>query len=112
MDMTDLDHLQRPRFHVPFALRYTSHVVVNEEAFGLDLENKAVGDFAYACDELGNGFGEEVVEEVHGFDDNLVRVGCRVWAAVGAGWCCSRSGLRGGIRGFGILRGDVRARGC
>ena len=92
--MTDLDHLKRPCLDVPLTLRYTPDIVVDEQTFGLDLENQAVGDFAYAGDKLRHRLGEEIVEEVDGLDDNLVRVSRRVRAALRSGRCGARRRLR------------------
>jgi hypothetical protein len=109
MRKTNLDHLQRPGFHVPLTLRYTPHVVINEESFGLDLEDETVSHLTYASDKLGNRFGEQVVEEVHGLDDNFVRIGGRIGSTLRGRGCCPGCRLRGSIRGLGVLGRDMGA---
>jgi hypothetical protein len=84
-----LDLFECPGLDVPLALGDTADVVVDEEAFGLDFEDETVGDFADAGDELGDGFGKEVVEEIDRFDDDLVGISCGVRAAPRCWWCCA-----------------------
>jgi hypothetical protein len=76
--VTDLHHLQRPSLDIPLALRNTSNVVVDEQSLGLNFEHKAVRHFTYVRHELSNGLGEKVVEQVYGFDNDLVRVSRRI----------------------------------
>lgn len=72
---TYLNHLQRPGFHVPLALRDASHIVVDEKALGLNLQNQAISYLADVGYKLRNRFWKQVVEEIDGFDDNLVGIG-------------------------------------
>lgn len=72
--MTYLDHFERPSLDIPFSLRDTSHVVVDEQTFGLYFENESVCYLAHVGNELGDRFRKQVVEEIHRLDDNLVRV--------------------------------------
>lgn len=50
-----------PCLDIPFSLPDLAHVVVDEEGLGFDFEDEAVGDGAFARDELGDGFVGEGV---------------------------------------------------
>lgn len=100
-----LYQFQRPSLDVPFPLRDAANVVVDEETFGRDAEDQAVGHGADAGDQLRDGeAGKGVVEGVDGFQDDLVRVFAVVGAAVGWGRGRAIGGLRGGVGGLRVDR--------
>ena len=83
LDHAVLEMLQGPSFNIPFPLRDTSHIVVDEETFCLEAEDEAIGDGTGVGDEGCERFeGEGVGEEVDGFDLDFVRIGGVVWSSL------------------------------
>jgi hypothetical protein len=89
---TYLNHLQRPSLNIPLSLRNTSHIVVDEETLRLNPQYQPISNFTHIRHQLRDRLGKKVIEEIHSFDDNLMRVGRRVRTAPRARRRGTRSG--------------------
>ena len=83
-----LNQFQRPGLHIPFTLRYVADIVVDEETLGLDLQDQTIGYLANTGHQLRHWLRKEIIEKIHSFDNNLVRIGCGVRPSLRRRWGC------------------------
>ena len=86
---TYLNHLQGPSLDIPLALRNAPDIIIDEQSLRLDLEDQAIGNFAHITDQLRDRLRKQIIEQIHRFDNNLVRVGCRIWSTSRRRWGCA-----------------------
>jgi hypothetical protein len=83
-----------PCFDVPLSLWDAADVIIDEEAFGCDSENEAIGYGSNSRYQLGSGrFQEGIVEGIDGFYNNLVGIFGAVRTSMGRWRCCLGGGV-------------------
>lgn len=110
--MTYLDHLQRPSLNIPLALRNAPDIIIDEQSLRLYLENQAIGDLAHIGHQLRDGLGKKIIEQIHRFDNDLVRIGCCVRSTSRRRWRCASCRLGGRVGRLRVRGRDVGACSC